>query len=216
MRKTPGYREYLIRSACRRCPDTGTYSVPLRLNSQAISSSVAANLLVQTVRCGAGRAITIRMTIPDFFCFSSSLRRSAIFSWKLLPAYLSGWTLTSSLGRDGLSFPQTKSTKFCSTPRSEEPFFTRVSASLRAPAASCEQYIQAIFRSCLHLRAVIKLGSTPTTLPDSACSVVLITGSVSLFGNLVIMVYTILAKLEHLQLRALRAPNCCRAAWPLD
>jgi hypothetical protein len=77
------------------------------------------------------------MMKPAFFLLSSSLRRSAILSWKGLPAYFTGWTRTFSTGLAGRSLPQTKSTKFCWIPTKDDPFFSRVSASFRAPAMYC-------------------------------------------------------------------------------
>lgn len=111
---------------------------------------------------------------PTFFFVSNSLRSSVTFSWKGLPAYFSGCTRTFSLGRGGRSLPQTKSTRFCWMPTSDDPFFSRVSASLRAPAVENESHGPGSnMGPTQYLRAVIRDGSTPTALPPSACSVVL-------------------------------------------
>ena len=117
-------------------------SLPLRLKSQAISSS-------------------IDMIIPAAFFLSNSFRSSSIFSWNFLPEYFSGKALTFSVGLEGLSEPQTLSTRFSLTPTREAPlFFFRDSCNLRASGA------------------VITVGSTPMVLPPSACSAVLRLSSV--------------------------------------
>jgi hypothetical protein len=80
------------------------------------------------------------MINPAFFLDSRSLRSSDTFSWKVFPEYLSGCTRTFSLGRAGRSLPQTKSIKFSWTPTRVDPFFSRVSASFRAPAIEVQHH----------------------------------------------------------------------------
>lgn len=113
------------------------------------------------------------MMNPDFFFESSSLRKSFTFSWNDLPAYLTGCTRTFSRGRTGRSLPQTRSTRFCWIPTSDEPFFSSVSANFRAPADQSKVNNHPLTRTLNHSHAVIKDGSTPTALPPWACSVVL-------------------------------------------
>lgn len=142
MRRTLGCMGCWLRLAGRsETIQRRTYSVPLRLNSQATSSSIATTVSEYHEKA---METTVQMTNPAFFCFSSSLRRSLIFSWNVLPANSSGWTVTSSLGRGGRSLAQTRSTRFCSTPTSGDPFFLRVSVSLRAPAALYEPRPQVV------------------------------------------------------------------------
>lgn len=119
----------------------------------------------------------LHMMNPALFFSSSSFRSSLIFSWKGFPAYLTGWTLTFSLGRGGRSLPQTRSTRFCFTPTSCAPDLLRVSASLRALAVWFQRrsFSNVPREGWLHSQAVMVVGSTPTTFPPSACSVVLTT-----------------------------------------
>ena len=98
---------------------TGLYgiSLPRRLKSQAISSSI------DTI-------------MPPAFFLSNSFRKSCIFSVNGFPVYISGRTLIFSVGLDGLAEPQTLSTRFSFTPTSVALlFFFKVSLSFRASEA---------------------------------------------------------------------------------
>lgn len=120
----------------------------------------------------------VQIIRPALFFLSSSFRRSSIFSSNFLPAYLRSSTETFSLGREGCSSPQTRSTRFSLIPTSEAPpFFLIFSASLRASAGTSKMTVQPR-RYPSSLRAVMSLGSTPTEWLPSDCSAVLDTLSV--------------------------------------
>ena len=112
------------------------YSLPRRLYSQATSSSTASQYPSASAYnpCGSMRGLqTIR---PALLFFSSSFRRSSIFSSNVFPAKLSASVLTFSCGRGGRLSPHTASTRLMLTPTSAAPpFFFIFSSNLRASAA---------------------------------------------------------------------------------
>lgn len=125
------------------------YSFPRRLNSHAISSSiaiVACQRLFQPGQQESNYTGCLHIMQPSRFSFFSSFRKSLIFSWNGFPENLSAWTLTFSFGRAGRSLPQMRSMKFCSTLTNVAPLLLSVSASFLAFAAggqyNCESHVR--------------------------------------------------------------------------
>lgn len=160
----------------------------------------------------------IQTTNPAAFLDSSSLRKSAILSWKLFPANLSGWAVTFSLGGAGRSLSHTRSTRFCWTPTNDEPLFLRVSVRLRAPPIGVQFVLHLYSVACSltsrdqsridtdHL-ATLGLSGSPSKRPFSSLPSTEPQTGVFL---------TIPARWGPPQLRASRAPSCCPAVWQPD
>ena len=116
------------------------HSLPLKLNSHAISSSMPwINISQQaswsTSLVPLDESGCILKTIPALLDLASSLRRSSSFSSYRFPAYSRPRTFTLLLGRAGRSSPQTMSTKFSrSGTRPLPPFLTILSLIFRASA----------------------------------------------------------------------------------
>ena len=137
MRRRPGYMEYyeILSIRIRFCPTRLAYSLPRKLNNQAISSSIAIHYQFQQLIPRLWRHVHI--TKPALFFFMSSVLSSSTFSSNTLPVYWMSRTMTGSSGLAGLSLPQTSSTRFFWTARRPAPpFFLILSSSLLASAVS--------------------------------------------------------------------------------
>src|SRR5437588_12108463 len=104
---------------------TETYSLPLRLYSHAISSSMLT-------------------TKPGLFLLSNSFRTASILSAKSFPEYFSSSTITGLLGLAGFSVPQTLSMRFVGTASKPAPPFALIFAP--SPPACSTQVGQGVSR----------------------------------------------------------------------
>lgn len=110
---------------------------------------------------------------PAPFFFSNSFLKSSIFSSEDFPANLISSGLAFSCGRGGRSEPHITSTRLVVTAESEAPpFFLIFSDRARASARfnQSNDFARTAFQ---FLRAVMTVGSTPTTLLPSDCSAAL-------------------------------------------